>query len=123
MRAAIGGIAAQGPLPVASENPAPDALPDPYSAPEPVQPKPDPVAFIDAVFDYPMQVMGAMAEPPAPEQPEPSMPLERIVEREFERVADSAGLAPPADMIEPDVPMDPFGPTGPELIPPGPEPM
>ena len=104
MRAAIDEIAAQG-SPLAAENPAPDALPDPYSAPETVQPEPDPVAVANAVFDHQMQVVSAMAEPPAPEQLEPSTPLEQMVEQEFQQMMDAS------------MPMDPFGPIGPDMGP------
>ena len=104
MQAAVDAGAAPDSPPVAPQDLAPDALPDPYALPEPVQPEPDPVAVANAVFDYQMQVAAAMAEPATPE---PSMPLEQIVEQMFQQMMDATGMAPPPDMMGPGMPMGP----------------
>ena len=112
MQAAIDEAGLQGPPFAPAEISAPEAMPDVYSAPEPVQPEIDPVALMDAAVDYQMQLMSEMPQPVAPDQIDPSIPLERIVELEFERTADLAGMMPP-----PDMPMDPFGSMGPAAEP------
>ena len=104
MQAAVDAGAVPDSASVAPQDFASDALPDQYAVPEPVQPEPDPVAVANAVFDYQMQVAAAMAEPATPE---PSMPLEQIVEQMFQQMMDATGMAPPPDMMGPGMPMGP----------------
>ena len=90
------------------DNFAPDALPDPHSMSKPAQMEPDPVALANAAFDH---QMAEMVEPPVPDQFDPSISLEQIVEHQFQH------------MMDPFIPMDPFELMGPDLMPSGPGPM
>ena len=103
MQVAVDAGAVPDSASVAPQELAPDALPDHYAVPEQVQPEPDPVAVANAVFDYQMQVAAAMAEPATPE---PSMPLEQVVEQMFQQMMD-AGMVPPPEMMGPGMLMGP----------------
>jgi hypothetical protein len=89
--------------PVAYDAPAPAYGPVPEAAPA-AEPQPieiDGAALTEAMFDHQLQLLSEAMAMHGPDQPAHPMPLEQIVEQEFQQMMDPFGMAGPPDMMGP----------------------